>query len=83
MDSEQLTVLEEGGEGLLAHAHSFHRSAGVCSRGRGISWHMRNGNTLQQLLSLEEGASWRLRTLTTALQSLLCDCASLAASRKI
>lgn len=82
MGSEQLTDLEEG-RGVLAHAHSFHRSAGVCSRGRGISWHMRNGNTLQQLPSLEEGASWRLRTLTTALQSLLCDCASLAASRKI
>lgn len=82
MGSEQLTVLEEGGPaGTCA---LFPAVQGSAHEGeKGISWHMRNGNTLQQLSSLEEGASWRLRTLNTALQSLLCDCASLAASRKI
>lgn len=82
MGSEKLSVLEEGGPaGTCAVATAVQGSAHEV--GRGISWHMRNGNTLQQLPSLEEGASWRLRTLNTALQSLHCDCASLAASRKI
>lgn len=81
MGGDQLIAQRQGG--LLAHAQSLHRTAGVGFRREGVSGRMRTLDTLQGLALLEEGASWRLRTILTALQSPLCGCASLATSRKL
>lgn len=71
---------------LLATAHSFHCTAGVCLTQGGGFRRMRTLDVLQGLFCAERGLSgafWSLRTLVTALRTLLCGCASLAPSRKL
>lgn len=69
--------------GLQALAHSFHCTAGVCfTQGGGFSAHAHSGCTAVPALRWE-GASWHLRTLLTALRTMICGCASLAPSRKL
>lgn len=83
MGRDQLTALKEKAGGSWRLRTFFHCTAGVCFTQEGAFLAHAHSWSTAEPTSRGEGASWRMRTLFTALRRLLCGCAGLAPSRKL